>query len=153
MKASKILKRRQRKREKRNHESKIKQKLNRIKKQNGKNVVFQLFKTIIHFFPDLIEQIRQIEDCRKKSDYELVELIMACIAMSLFKADSRNAFNNERQEGNFKDNYQKTFKLRLPHMDTVENVMRRLNLYLASLPQIHLRHNVPPNQPGGVLVD
>jgi hypothetical protein len=52
---------------------------------------------------------------------------MACIAMSLFKADSRNAFNNERQEGNFKDNYQKTFKLRLPHMDTVENVMRRLN--------------------------
>ena len=127
MKASKILKRRQRKREKRNHESKIKQKLNRIKKQNGKDVVFQLFKTIIHFFPDLIERMRQIQDCRKKSDYELVELIMACIAMSLFKADSRNAFNNERQEGNFKDNYQKTFKLRLPHMDTVENVMRRLN--------------------------
>lgn len=127
MKASKILKRRQRKREKRNHESKIKQKFNRIKKQNGKNVIFQLFKTIIHFFPDLIEQIRQIEDCRKKSDYELVELIMACIAMSLFKADSRNAFNNERQEGNFKENYQKTFKMRLPHMDTVENVMRRIN--------------------------
>jgi len=127
MKASKILKRRQRKREKRNHESKIKQKLNRIKKQNGENVVFQLFKTIIHFFPDLIEQIRQIEDCRKKSDYELVELIMACIAMSLFKADSRNAFNNERQEGNFKENYQKIFKMRLPHMDTVENVMRRIN--------------------------
>ena len=84
MKASKILKRRRRKREKRNHESKIKQKFNRIKKQNGKNVIFQLFKTIIHFFPDLIEQIRQIEDYRKKSDYELVELIMACIAMSLF---------------------------------------------------------------------
>ena len=85
------------------------------------------FRLIIHFFPDLIEQIRQIEDCRKKSDYELVELIMACIAMSLFKADSRNAFNNERQEGNFKENYQKTFKMRLPHMDTVENVMRRIN--------------------------
>jgi len=127
MKASKILKRRQRKREKRNHESKIKQKLNRINKQNGKNVVFHLFKTITHFFPNLIERIRQIEDCRKKSDYELVELIMACIAMSLFKADSRNAFNNERQEGNFKDNYQKIFKMRLPHMDTVDNVMRRIN--------------------------
>ena len=53
MKASNILKRRQKKREKRNHESKIKQKFNRIKKQNGKNVIFQLFKTIIHFFPDL----------------------------------------------------------------------------------------------------
>jgi len=116
-----------RKKEKKNHEKKNKQKLNRINKQNGKNVVFQLFKTINHFFPDLIDQMRQIEDCRKKSDYELVELIMACIAMSLFKADSRNAFNNERQDENFKDNYQKTFKLRLPHMDTVENVMRRLN--------------------------
>ena len=55
--------------------------------------------------------MRQIEDCRKKSDYELVELIMACIAMPLFKADSRNAFNNERQEGNFKENYQKTLKI------------------------------------------
>jgi hypothetical protein len=68
-----------------------------------------------------------IEGCRKESNYELVELIMACIAMSLFNADSRNAFNNERQDENFKDDYQKTFKLRLPHMDTVENVMRRLN--------------------------
>jgi hypothetical protein len=127
MKASKSLKRLQRKREKRNHESKIKQKLKRINKQNGQNVVFHLFKTITHFFPDLIERIRQIEDCRKKSDYELVELIMACIAMSLFKADSRNAFNNEREEGNFKDNYQKILKMRLPHMDTADNVMRRIN--------------------------
>ena len=127
MKASKSFKRLQRKREKRNHESKIKQKLKRINKQNGQNVVFHLSKTITHFFPDLIERIRQIEDCRKKSDYELVELIMACIAMSLFKADSRNAFNNEREEGNFKDNYQKIFKMRLPHMDTADNVMRRIN--------------------------
>ena len=127
MKASKSLKRRQRKREKRNHESKIKQKLNRINKQNGRNIVFHLFKTITHFFPNLIERIQQIEDCRKKSDYELVELIMACIYMSIFKADSRNAFNNERQEGNFKDNYKKIFKMRLPHMDTADNVMRRIN--------------------------
>ncbi len=127
MKASKSLKRRQRKREKRNHESKIKQKLSRINKQNGRNIVFHLFKTITHFFPNLIERIQQIEDCRKKSDYELVELIMACIYMSIFKADSRNAFNNERQEGNFKDNYEKIFKMRLPHMDTADNVMRRIN--------------------------
>ena len=127
MKASKSYKRLQKKREKRNHESKIKQKLNRINKQKGENVVFHLFKTINHSFPDLIERMRQIEDCRKRSDYQLVELIMACIAMSIFKADSRNAFNNQRQEGNFKDNYQKIFKLRLPHMDTADNVMRRIN--------------------------
>jgi len=48
--------------------------------------------------------MRQIKDCRKKSDYELVELITACIAMHIFKEGSRNAFNNDSQEGNFKKN-------------------------------------------------
>jgi len=46
--------------------------------------------------------------------------------MYLFKEGSRNAFNNDRQEGNFKKNYRKIFKMQLPHMDTVDNVMRRL---------------------------
>lgn len=67
-----------------------------------------------------------MEDFRKKFDYELAALITACIAMCLLKEGSRNAFNNDRQEGNFKKNYQKIFKMRLPHMDTVDNVMRRL---------------------------
>jgi len=126
LKKSKQLKRHQIKQEKRNRKSKAKQKLNRINKQKGPNVVLQLFNTINHFFPDLFERMREIEDCRKKSEYELVELIMACIVMSITKSDSRNAFNNDRQEGNFKSNYHKIFKMRLPHMDTVDNVMRRI---------------------------
>ena len=51
---------------------------------------------------------------------------MACLAMFLFKEGSRNAFNNERQEEQFKHNYEKIFKLRLPHMDTVDKVLREL---------------------------
>jgi hypothetical protein len=37
-------------------------------------------KTINHFFPDLFDRIREIEDFRKKSEYKLTELITACIA-------------------------------------------------------------------------
>ena len=83
-------------------------------------------KTINHFFPDLFEQLRAIEDCRTRSDYELAELIMAGIALFVFKQGSRNAFNNQRQEHRFRGHYRKLFKLRLPHLDTVDAVLRRL---------------------------
>ena len=43
-------------------------------------MVCELFKTINHFFPDLFEQLRQIEDCRRQSDYSLSEILMAAIA-------------------------------------------------------------------------
>jgi hypothetical protein len=74
----------------------------------------------------LFDRIRKIEDCRNKSEYDLVELITGCIAMFLFKEGSRNAFNNDRQEETFKENYATIFKLQLPHMDTVDEVMRKL---------------------------
>jgi hypothetical protein len=67
-----------------------------------------------------------IEDCRRGGDYELAELITACLALFIFKQGSRNAFNNQRQEHKFKSQYRKLFKLRLPHLDTVDRVMRRL---------------------------
>jgi len=51
---------------------------------------------------------------------------MAGIAMFIFKEGSRNAFNNDRSEGCFNVNYQKIFNLRLPHMDTVDDVMHLL---------------------------
>jgi len=63
----------------------------------GLKVVQQVFKTIIHFFPNWFDEMRKIEDYRKKSDYELAELIMACVAMFIFFDSSRNAFNNDRR--------------------------------------------------------
>lgn len=56
----------------------------------------------------------------------MAELITACIALFIFKQGSRNAFNNQRQEHKFSAQYRKLFKLRLPHMDTVDRVLRRL---------------------------
>ena len=71
--------------------------------------------------------MREIEDFRRKSEYELIELLVACIAMFIFKEGSRNAYNNDRDSEKFEKNYLKVLKLRLPHMDTVNNVMRKLN--------------------------
>lgn len=97
------------------------------KSQKGAQLTYIIGKTINHFFPDLFDRIRKIEDYRKKSEYELVELITACIAMFIFKEGSRNAFNNDRDEENFKENYKNLFHMRLPHMDTVDDVMRQLD--------------------------
>jgi hypothetical protein len=78
--------------------------------------------------PDLFDRLRDIEEVRKKaSEYEQAELLTACLAMFVFKEGSRNAMNNDRDEGNFRQNYQRLFKMRLPHMDTVDVVMRRLD--------------------------
>jgi hypothetical protein len=54
------------------------------------------------FSPDLFERIREIEDCRKKSEYELAELIVAGIFMMIKKSGSRNSFNNYEGRGQFK---------------------------------------------------
>jgi len=95
-------------------------------RNRGKAVVCELLKTVNHFFPDLFEQLRQIEDCRRRSDYALSEILMAGIALFVFQQGSRNAFNNKRQEAKFKKHYRKLFKLRLPHLDTVHRVLCRL---------------------------
>ena len=112
--------------EKRRLRSKAKKRLANIKKHKAKSLIYQIFWTIHQYFPTLFDRIKEIEDYRKKEDYELAELITACIAMFIFKEGSRNAFNNDRQEEEFKQNYQRIFKMRLPHMDTVDKVMRRL---------------------------
>jgi hypothetical protein len=85
--------------------------------------MFRLKKTIEHHFPDLYEKIEAIAECRKQPQYPLLEIIVAGIAMFLFKKGSRNALNNEREESKFRENYKRLFKARLPHMDTVEDVM------------------------------
>jgi len=98
----------------------------RLATEEKRGIVIQLCKTIRHFFPDLFLWLKEIEDFRRKSEYELAELITACITMHLLKSGSRNSFNNLRKEAKFKKNYENLFHLRLPHPDTVDNVMRHL---------------------------
>ncbi len=92
-------------------------------RQEKRNLMFRLQSTIDHHFPDLYDKIEAIPECRKQPHYTILELIMAGIAMFLFKKASRNAMNNERDEPQFRTNDERVFKVRLPHMDTVEDVM------------------------------
>jgi hypothetical protein len=77
-----------------------------------------------HFFPSLFQELEQIEDFREKSQYAIGETLFAAIAMHIFKSGSRNNFNNLRKERSFALNYFKAFKMSLPHMDTVDLIMR-----------------------------
>jgi len=47
--------------------------------------------------------------------------------MHIFKTDSRNDFNEKRNEEYFISNYLSSFGLRLPHMDTVNEVLKVLD--------------------------
>jgi len=90
--------------------------------------MLHMAKTIQQFFPDLDILIRSsIPDPRAFHTYSIVEIIMACIAMFLFKEGSRNAMNQSRKEGNFYNNYKNLLGCELPHQDTVEEVLRVLD--------------------------
>jgi len=52
---------------------------------------------------------------------------MACLAMFLFKTESRNGYNQKREEQQFRDNYERLFKHPMPHADSVHHVMELLN--------------------------
>jgi len=58
--------------------------------------------------------------------------------MMITKSGSRNEFNNYRDEWAFEKNYHKLFKMRLPHMDTVNNVMRKLATTELELLKFHM---------------
>lgn len=126
-KAEAHLQRREKRRARRRTQRQARKRPEATPVNRGEAMVRELYKTIHHFFPNLFEQLRQLEDCRRQSDYTLAELLMAGIVMFVFKQGSRNAFNNNRQEARFRKHYWKLFQLRLPHLDTVHRVMCQLD--------------------------
>lgn len=51
---------------------------------------------------------------------------MAAITLFMFKQGSRNAYNLDRKDKQFSDNYEKTFGMKLPHLDTPDEIFRNL---------------------------
>lgn len=47
--------------------------------------------------------------------------------MFIFKLGSRNDFNQLRKKARFKQNFKDTFNLDIPHLDTVDLIMRQLD--------------------------
>lgn len=56
----------------------------------------------------------------------MVEILTGALFMSIFKEASRNAYNNDRREANFRKNFFKYFGLNLPHADAIDDVLRVL---------------------------
>lgn len=99
-------------------------------KENVKKIVqnlsYSIPKTIRHYFSFFYKELQNIEDCRKRSNYEIKELLMGAISIFLFKLGSRNALNNNRLDDDFISNYEKLFGMRLPHQDTINDLFRVL---------------------------
>ena len=113
------------------HSISIKLKDTEKQKENVKNIVQNLAhsipKTISHYFPRFKKDLQNVEDYRKRSNYSLEELLMGVINLFLFKKGSRNSFNNDRADDDFIDNYEKLFGIRLPHMDTINDMLEKLS--------------------------
>lgn len=54
------------------------------------------------------------------------EIVAGALFMYIFKEASRNAYNNDRREANFRKNFFKYFGLNLPHADAIDDVLRVL---------------------------
>lgn len=77
-------------------------------------------------FPDFLEMLDKLPDSRKGPEYETHELLMAVIAMFLFKRGARNHMDNSANKGCFAKNYEKLFGCRLPDMDTADRLLKTI---------------------------
>lgn len=93
----------------------------------GTDIAYELRKIMRSYFPDLKKMLLQVADYRKRKDYQCDELLSAALAMFIFKAQSRNAINNDRKHsGEFTSNFQKLFNAHLPHLDAVQDIFEKL---------------------------
>ncbi len=97
-----------------------------VASKSGVKIAANFEATIRHYFPDLEARLGSIKDPRGKSKYSVAEIVFAAISIFLLRQDSRNSLNNKREARAFRKNFKNLFGLALPHMDTVDNVMRRL---------------------------
>ena len=113
---------------KKQRKEKVRRATIREQKRQKTKLVYQLYSTIDHHFPQLFSWMREVDDCRKKaSDYELAAHLTACLAMFLFKEGSRNNYNQKRKNLQFQENYEKLFGFPMPHGDSVNNVITLLD--------------------------
>ena len=95
-------------------------------KIDGGYLIYETVKILKHHFPDLHTKLSQLTDSRKQSQYSIEEIVFGGISLFLFKTGSRNNYNNFRTSGKFLKNFQKVFSLRLPSMDAVADVLKKM---------------------------
>ncbi len=76
-------------------------------------------------YPKFNELLGSIADHRERKSYDIAEIIMAGLALFIFKRGSRNNADKGHTT-KFEDNYIKLFGLRLPVMETVNTFLKGL---------------------------
>jgi hypothetical protein len=66
------------------------------------------------------------------------EILTGALFMFIFKETSRNAYNNDRRETCFRENFYQYFRLHLPHADAVDDVLRTLKPVQLEILKAHL---------------
>ncbi len=98
--------------------------------EKGKIIVYRIKCVISKRFPELFTLFYELNDSRIRADYSMAEIVTGALFMHLLKENSRNAYTNDRCDVVFAKNYYRHFKLRLPHPDTIDEVMRVLETEL-----------------------
>ena len=97
-------------------------------KRSDTALIYEMYTTLRHHFPALFTQMRAIDEVRANaSDYELAAHLTACLCLFLFKLGSRNQWNQKRGKPQFRNNYEKLFGFAMPHGDSINAVISRLD--------------------------
>ena len=104
----------------------------------GKIIVSRINSVINTRFPKLFDEISHLTDNRHRVEYSMSEIIVGTLFMFIFKQTSRNSYNNGRRDVIFAKNYQRYLKLRLPHPDTIDDVLRILSVEQIEKLKAHL---------------
>jgi len=94
--------------------------------EKGHIIVKSIRNVISSRFPKLLTEFNKLPDNRKRSEYSMAELVTGALFMFIFKEKSRNAYDNDKCDDNFRKNVYHHFKFRLPHPDTSDEVLRHL---------------------------
>jgi hypothetical protein len=100
--------------------------LSEIHDNLGSHLLGGIQEVLSTHFPDLEKELNNLPDPRCKESYSMASIVFAGIMLYGLKQESRHQMNECRKCKKFKRNYERTFKLKLPHMDTVATVLEFL---------------------------
>ena len=94
-----------------------------------RQIAHSLTATIKRRFPNLFSSFSRLPDVRKGQGkvYDMTSVLFGGLSLFLFKTGSRNQLNNHRSDGYFSEHYHQLFDLKLPHQDTVNEVLCALD--------------------------
>lgn len=101
--------------------------LSEIHNNLGEHLLKGIQQTLATHFPDLKDKLDELPDKRYKKTYSMSSIVFAGIMLYSLKQESRHQMNEFRECKKFKQKYERAFKLKLPHLDTVTEVFEVLN--------------------------